>query len=60
MKDDKDVIIHILSNFPIKHENTVETLKRRLDDDLDPLSIEIIREELSLKYKKNQESSRPG
>ena len=52
MKDDKDVMIHILNNLPVEYENTVETLERRLDDTLDPLSIEIIREELSLKYEK--------
>ena len=52
VKDDKDVMIHILNNLPVEYENTVEVLERRLDDTLDPLSIEILREELALKFEK--------
>ena len=52
LNDDKDVMIHILKNLPVEYENTVEVLERRLDDTLNPLSIEILCEELALKFKK--------
>ena len=50
--EEEDAMIHILNNLPVEYENTVEVMERRLDDTMDPLTIDIIRDELSLKYEK--------
>ena len=47
---EEDAMIHMSNNLPTKYENTVEVLEHRIDDVLDPLAIENICEELSLKY----------
>ena len=49
---EEDAMNHILNNLLGEYKNTVEVLYRRIDDVLDPLTIEIICEELSLKYEK--------
>ena len=54
--DDDDMMIHILNNLPVEYENTVEVMERLLDDDVNPLTIELLREELSLKYEKVRRS----
>ena len=45
-----DFMIHILNNLPKDYEISQAKLEDRLNNDIDPLSIEEIRTELNLKY----------
>ena len=48
--DDVDFMIHILNNLPREYEVSQAKLEDRLNDDIDPLTIEEIRTELNLKF----------
>ena len=48
--DDVEITTHILSNLIEKYENIVENLEDESDDNIDMLTIEIIRGKLSAKY----------
>ena len=54
--NDDDLMIHVLNNLPVEYENTVEVLERLLNNDVNPLTIDLLREELSLKCDKFQRS----
>ena len=45
-----DLIEHILGNLPSVYDIEVHTLRKRLDQTVDPLTIEEVREELNLKF----------
>ena len=58
---DVDFMIHVLNNLPREYEVSQAKLEDRLNDDIDPLTIEEIRTELNLKFsrmnpKKNVET----
>lgn len=48
--DDDDVLEHALNNLPKEYEIVVAPLEKRLSAQVDPLTIEELREELNLKY----------
>jgi hypothetical protein len=47
---EEDLMEHILGNLPSVYDIEVHTLRKRLDDLHDPLTLEELREELSLKF----------
>ena len=47
---DIDFMIHILNNLPKDYKISQAKLEDRLNDDIDPLTIEEIRTKLNLKY----------
>jgi hypothetical protein len=47
---DEDLVEHVLGNLPSVYDIEVHTLRKRLDDTANPLTIEEVREELSLKF----------
>ena len=49
---DVDFMIHILNNLPSVYEVSQAKLEDRLNDEIDPLTIEEIRTELNLKYQR--------
>ena len=49
--NDDDLIIHILNNLPEKYDNLVENLEAKMDV-TNPLTLEELRESLSLKFTK--------
>ena len=50
--EDVDIMIHILNNLPKDYEISQAKLEDRLNDDIDPLTIEEIRTELNLRYQR--------
>ena len=57
---DEDMMIHILNNLPEEYNTVVETMERKLDDLVDPLTLSNLKNDLMLKYnkiKKNKEVS---
>ena len=48
----KDFIIHILGNLPEEYKSKIETLEKDLDHQYGSLTVEIMTNELSMKYKK--------
>ena len=50
---------NMLSNLPKEYPNIVEITEDWLDDEDDPLTIEIIRDELSVKYYSTNKKSGP-
>ena len=49
---DMDFMIHILNNLPKEYEVTQAKLEDKLGDDIDPLTIDELRTELSLRYQR--------
>ena len=50
--EDVDLMIHILNNMPKEYEISQAKLEDRLNDDIDPLTIEEIRTELNLRFQR--------
>ena len=48
--DDVEMMTHILSNLTEEYNNTIENIEDELDDNIDMLTIKIIRDKLSSKY----------
>ena len=57
-----DLIEHVLGNLPSVYDIEIHTLRKRLDDLNNPLTIEEVREELNLKFKmmNKQSCGNPG
>jgi CRISPR/Cas system-associated endoribonuclease Cas2 len=49
---DKQFIMHVMNNLNKDYENTVENLEKLINDKKDPLTIEQMREDLSLKHER--------
>ena len=49
---DKQFIMHVMNNLNKDYENTVENLEKLIDDQNHPLTIEKMREDLSLKHER--------
>ena len=47
---DKDLFIHILNNLPKEYDMEVKLLENKLSDTVNPLTLQMIQEELSLRY----------
>ena len=54
---DKDLIIHILNNLPKEYDLQVEQLESRIDAGVNPLTMEVLRESLNLKFERIQDYS---
>ena len=50
--EDVDIMIHILNNLPKDYEISQAKLEDRLNNDIDPLTIEEIQTELNLRYQR--------
>jgi hypothetical protein len=50
--DNVDFMVHVLNNLPKEYEVSQAKLEDRLNDDIDPLTIEEIRTELNLKFQR--------
>ena len=48
---DKDFIIHILANLPEEYNSKVKSLENDLDNEDDPLTLDLMSAELDVKYK---------
>ena len=57
---EEDLMEHILGNLPSVYDIEVHTLRKRLDDLQDPLTLEELREELCLKFKMLNRRGRMG
>ena len=53
-------MIHILNNLPKEYEVSQAKLEDRLNDDIDPLTIEEIRTELNLKFSRMNQKKNMG
>ncbi len=49
---DKQFIMHVMNNLNRDYDNTVENLEKQINDKNDPLTIEQMREDLSLKHER--------
>jgi hypothetical protein len=49
---DKQFIMHVMNNLNKDYENTVENLEKLINDKKDPLTMEQMREDLSLKHER--------
>jgi hypothetical protein len=52
MMTEEQFIIHVLNNLTSDYDNQVETLEKRIGSTTDPLTIEEIRDDLSLRYER--------
>ena len=57
--DDSEMITHIISNLHKEYQTIVEILEDNLDYDDNPLTIERIRDKLSVKFDRMNEQSVP-
>jgi len=57
---DEDLMEHVLGNLPSAYDIEVHTLRKRLDNLEDPLTLEELREELSLKFEMMNRRGRIG
>jgi hypothetical protein len=62
---DEQFIVHVLNNLTSDYDNQVENLEKRIGSDKDPLTIEEVRDDMSLRYeqlnrKKNEDSDEEG
>jgi histone deacetylase 1/2 len=54
MMTDDQFILHVLNNLTDEYETLVEIMEKRIGSDSDPIDIEDIREDLSLKFERIQ------
>ena len=57
--DDLEMMTHIILNLPEEYQTMVEILEYKSDDDSKPLTIERIRDKLSVKFDQMNKKSRP-
>ena len=48
--DDVEMMTHVLSNLTEEYKNVVETFEKKMDDDINILTMERIRDKLSARY----------
>jgi hypothetical protein len=49
---DKQFIMHVMNNLNKDYDNTVKNLEKLINDKTNPLTIEQMREDLSLKHER--------
>ena len=49
---DKDFMMHVLGNLPEVYKSKIESFKKDLDHQYDPLTVERMTNELNMKYKR--------
>ena len=52
MVTDQQLIIHVLHHLPNEYENLVDDLERALNDQVNPLNVEILKDRLHSKWEK--------